>query len=312
MKPKRANLCEPAADAERSEDERGARVSGFTVVELLAMLFVMVLITSALTPALSKTRPNSRAMQCQSNLRQLGVAWSMYAGDHADLVANNFGVVETLATMQAGRLENWANNVMTWGTSGSATDRSNTNAVWVTNGVFGRYLGNSASVYHCPSDNYVSPAQAAVGWTARVRSVSMNSVFGRFSSGADSTSSGLNWAFPQYAQYLKLATVPKPARTWLLIEEHPDSINDGYFVNTPTASAWQDIPASFHDGGCSTSFADGHAEMKRWQSSASWYRVQFYYPSTRAFDSLGRIDFAWYLSRTGYPDAKTGAPQFNY
>jgi len=140
----------------------------------------------------------------------------------------------------------------------------------------------------------------------------MNSVFGRFGSGNDPTASGVNWAFTQYAQYLKQTSVPKPMKTWLLIGEHPDSINDGYFVNNPVLLNWQDIPASYHNGGCSLSFADGHTEIKRWQSPTSWYRVQFSYPATKSFDSLGRIDYAWYLSRTGYTDAKTRQPMFNY
>ena len=39
------------------------------------------------------------------------------------------------------------------------------------------------------------------------------------------------------------------------------SINDGYFVNNPAQNTWQDIPASYHNGACGFSFADGHAEL---------------------------------------------------
>lgn len=107
--------------------------------------------------------------------------------------------------------------------------------------------------------------------------------------------------------------MPRPAKTWLFIDEHPDSINDGYFINSPTASAWQDIPASYHNGACGFSFADGHSEIKKWRSGTSRYqKVQYFYPATMNFDALGRQDFAWYLERTGYILATSGQPQFGY
>ena len=56
-----------------------------------------------------------------------------------------------------------------------------------------------------------------------------------------------------------------------MIDEHPDSINDGYFINNPSGTAWQDIPASYHNGACGFSFADGHSEIKKWKSATSKY-----------------------------------------
>ena len=143
----------------------------------------------------------------------------------------------------------------------------------------------------------------------------MNSIFGRFQSVApgDPTALGFNWGFGEYRQYLKQSQVPKPAKTWLMLDEHADSINDGYFINSPTASAWQDIPASYHGGACVFSFADGHSETKKWRSERSKYpRVVFSYPNTMGFDAAGRDDLAWYLERTGYILAANGKPQFGY
>jgi prepilin-type processing-associated H-X9-DG protein len=141
----------------------------------------------------------------------------------------------------------------------------------------------------------------------------MNSAFGRFSTGADSTAGGFNWGFPQYVQYLKQTRVPKPSKTWLVIEEHPDSINDGYFINNPTANNWQDIPAVFHNGGTSLSFADGHTEVKHWRNTPiATMRVVYTYPTLPAFNSAGQSDYAWYLSRTGWIEASTGRALFGY
>jgi prepilin-type processing-associated H-X9-DG protein len=296
----------------RVASSRNHQPAAFTLIELVVVLLMVALLGLTLVPGVAKIRPNTKTIQCQNNLRQFTAAWTMYSADFSDRVANNFGVTETVSTIQAGRLENWANNVMSWGAGSGTSDVSNTNVSWVTGGVLGKYLGNAAGVYQCPSDKYLSPPQSAAGWSGRMRSISMNSVFGRFSTGSEPTATGLNWALPQYVQYLKQARVPKPARTWLVIEEQPDSINDGYFINNPSVSSWQDIPSSLHNGGCSLSFADGHTELKRWLSSTSWYRVQFAYPTTRVFDTLGRADYAWYLSRTGWVDASTGQGKFGY
>jgi hypothetical protein len=238
----------------------------------------------------------------------------MYATDHSDVVANNFGVTETSTTIGAGQFGNWVNNVLTWGASTSVTDVSNTNVVWLAKGGLGKYLGSQLGALSCPADDYVSAAQRSAGWTGRTRSISMNSVFGRFNSSAngDPTVAGRNWAFQEYRQYLKQAQVPRPFKNWLFIEEHPDSINDGYFVNNPMGSSWQDIPAAFHHGGTSLAFADLHCEMKKWLSPTSrltQVRYQYY---TVMFDALGRQDYAWYLERTGWVLASTGRPQFGY
>jgi prepilin-type processing-associated H-X9-DG protein len=73
-----------------------------------------------------------------------------------------------------------------------------------------------------------------------------------------------------HRKYLKLSdfTAPGPANTWILLDEHPDSINDGFFcVDMNQANALPDGPASYHNGACGFAFADGHSEVKRWQTT---------------------------------------------
>jgi prepilin-type processing-associated H-X9-DG protein len=285
----------------------------FTLIELFLIILVVGFGVVVLAPALARTQPTSKSFLCLNNHRQLVNAWRMYSADNNDRVANNFGIENILNAITSGRLDNWANNVMTWGASSSVFDRGNTNQAWVTNGVLGKYADAPVSAYHCPADIYLSPPQKAFGWTARLRSVSMNNVFGRFSnSSSDPTAQGFNWGDPQYLQYLKSAQVQKPAKTWLFIDEHPDSNNDGYYLNGTSATSWGDIPASYHNGGCTFSFADGHAEVRRWLSVTSQYPVKFFYPAIRVFDPQGRLDFAWYLERSGYILKSTGLPQFGY
>ena len=77
-----------------------------------------------------------------------------------------------------------------------------------------------------------------------------------------------------WRQYLKASDFRQPAGTFVFLDEHPDSINDGWFVFCSAAdpaerTQWSDLPASYHNGACGFSFADGHSEIKKWLVSTT-------------------------------------------
>lgn len=260
------------------------------MIELLVVIALIAILAGLLLPALMAVKVKGRSLNCLSNERQLALACLLYAGDANERLPYNLGSEEILQLEQQGQFPNWTSPVLDW-----EADSDNTNTALLVAGGIGPYVSRNAEVHRCPSDRVVSDVQASEGWTHRVRSFSMNLMMG---DAGKYSRSGANVNNPYYRQFFKITQVPEPARMFVLIEEHPDSINDGYFIDQPQTYRWHDLPASWHNGAVNLSFADGHNEQHRWQFASTKPPSQ---PDAAglpfSIPVVERGDFDWLMAR---------------
>jgi len=267
------------------------RPAGFTLLELLVTMAIIVILAGLLSTAFAKAQGKAQGITCLANVRQLSLAWVLYSGDNGDRLPYNLGGSDTSRGIAPKRNYNWVNNILDWELS-----PDNTNRTFVTKGAFSAYANNAVGIYHCPADRALSEIQKQAGWTARVRSCSMNAMVG---DAGDNSRYGTNIFNPEYKQFKRITDIDRPTEIFVFLDEHPDSINDGYFLNRLDDSEWIDLPASYHNGAANFTFADGHAESHRWIDKATKPLAR---PDAAGLpfpvDPAQRADFNWVVYRT--------------
>jgi len=248
----------------------------FTLVELLVVMAIIAILAALLLPVLTTSKAAAEGVTCNNNIQQLSLAWYLYASESGDLLVNNYGKPQTVSTRNT-----WAANVEDWNNSDD-----NTNLIYLTHTLFSPYANRSAKIYKCPSDR----APAANG--PRIRSVSMNSMVGDPGDLVDRFN-------PLYVQFFKMKSILNPSGIFVFLDEHCDTINDGFFVNRLEEYLWGNLPGSYHNRGLSLSFADGHVETHRWLVPGT-VRPPVQGGVSGILYATPTTDFDWLKQRTSY------------
>jgi prepilin-type N-terminal cleavage/methylation domain-containing protein/prepilin-type processing-associated H-X9-DG protein len=233
---------------------------GFTLIELLVVISIIALLLSIMLPALASVKERSQRIVCLSNLKNLTMAWYLYATDNGDMLMFASCDASMQGTSSVMEEEQY--------TDGSSTDNYSWVGQWrgggdvpwypemtreqriewmLKRGMLWNYLRGDASV-----DNYSCPiAKRDEVLTYQLHS-SMN---------------GCRYypkAFQEGACNRKLTKIKRPSDRSTFIDTGKFAFWNE-FVSHYQSAMWFDLPPIRHNNGVTQSFADGHSEYWKWK-----------------------------------------------
>jgi len=256
-----------------------SKKNAFTLIELLVVIAIIAILAAMLLPALSKAKQKAQGIGCINNLKQLSLAWIMYAQDNQGVLPRN-GSESAQPTSSTDTTSQYHSQ---W-CGGSQNSAQAVDPTWIKAGCIFPYV-KAVNVYRCPADVSTWPLTGALA-QPRTRSMSMNCWLGPYQV----------WA-PNYRVFYREGDLGAmgAVNVWLFMDENPYSINDGYMVEDPAALQWVDYPATYHNRAGGISFCDGHAQIKKWTDSVV-INMRTENPTTMSPSPINCPDLPWIQS----------------